>query len=807
MILKELELCFQSILMTGDGKAGQCEAILSTYVCDIIFEVISCFVSRYGASTSYGEGGVSGLIASLNGANNAILKKTIDRYGDNNVFTNELSASNLAHSACIWAFTGSFPLDWDNLLETGTNMPINSTAFIRPAERRFQTYDVNGKPVYVYDIGYSIFSGSDISYYLELSCEGPGSDCTAGNAADVSKKMNIPSSGKNGCTGRLTSLNKCDDRVFQKVESWVRFNVARLCWQSTNNHAGTQYATTAPSANPEALNGCTDPTEIVEVGAPPGGLCDFDAVQGKMICGIAIGEQDSAFFAEPPKVKANSIFSVGDQIIADFTILQNIPKTQEGNCIGDCKYTKYLEASVWNDANGEIFLGTQRLNGNQRHDLRFYDSGSFPLVKPFTIQPEMFGGGNKGGNCAFTGVDELGLSGSPLPPCSQLFSDSGLLKIEVKDGTVKSYGRIGIEGFDEKDPKKAFTGQISGSECRPSLTADKTRYTCKGQKAGSNFEIKINDITKPGSTIIMWKASSSSQAVACDSKEHEWTLRLSLFVAEQYGSGWKKSSTLALGPDGTKQVQEVKFKTRCSGGSTFEKDNFNNLGSTTATLTKDKPTAFGMTAGNLIEGETITVYDLDKTKYPASFDLKVATLSEAEGKAPYLSINLDQLGVQGKNYDLKYNDGTGVKEVPACSAGVRPSGFTDLPCKQPGVGEYRINLEDRRERLYTFVAQQGEATPDTSGATPIVPITCTGDDKSCNGKNVGESVYGSAKCIVQAGTKDTCVLSLTPQCDASLADCKNIAIYSASTTQPPKICTPKSDAQIDSSGFIACQLT
>ena len=51
-ILEAVKQCFETIMITGQGSAGVCKAVLTTYVCDIIYDVIRCT----GESLALGAG-------------------------------------------------------------------------------------------------------------------------------------------------------------------------------------------------------------------------------------------------------------------------------------------------------------------------------------------------------------------------------------------------------------------------------------------------------------------------------------------------------------------------------------------------------------------------------------------------------------------------------------------------------------------------------------------------------------------------------------------------------------------------------
>ncbi|MBT5021644.1 hypothetical protein HON01_02385 [Candidatus Woesearchaeota archaeon] len=102
-----LKQCFETIMLTGDGSAGVCQNLISQYICDLFYELISCLVKSVGGhGQEQGIGGIGGIFAAMQTGSQSVTDDVAGRYGESNFFSQQLTAQNLVHDLCIWAFTG-----------------------------------------------------------------------------------------------------------------------------------------------------------------------------------------------------------------------------------------------------------------------------------------------------------------------------------------------------------------------------------------------------------------------------------------------------------------------------------------------------------------------------------------------------------------------------------------------------------------------------------------------------------------------------------------------------------------------------
>ncbi len=308
-----LQQCFQTILVTGDGSSGQCQALISQYICDLIQEAISCITTRLGAggSSQVGVGGVGGFFSAISDASRTATEEAQSRYGDRNLFGTTFAAENVLHDACIFMFTGEWPTDFGALFDSAAYLPINSSGLVFPVTRRWQAYDPStGYSRYVYRIAYSFFAGADIHYDLKLGCSGQGlqcdtetglCDCAHGDLATYQSKrriveLNIPRHGSGNCpeNGDMTQGQYCTDEILFVAEGQpLRYDKVVLDYRPTQQMGGASAMGAAGSgfggtmADASAVTGRVEGS-IREIGAPPVGLCNFDIGQLAFRCGVEV---------------------------------------------------------------------------------------------------------------------------------------------------------------------------------------------------------------------------------------------------------------------------------------------------------------------------------------------------------------------------------------------------------------------------------------------------------------------------------------------------------------------------------------
>jgi hypothetical protein len=178
-ILGLAKTCVDAVQTTGDGSPGACEAFVSQYACDLFYEALTCFAEKYnfqGGGTRIGKQLPFGRVfGALTSSGKEMNRRVTSRYGQTGLFKTLFNDRKLANAICLFAFTGTWNLDVDALIQQGAAAaPIPSQGLIQPCRRRFNGYDINTKPPglanWVYQFGVVLVPGTDIRYKLELVC-------------------------------------------------------------------------------------------------------------------------------------------------------------------------------------------------------------------------------------------------------------------------------------------------------------------------------------------------------------------------------------------------------------------------------------------------------------------------------------------------------------------------------------------------------------------------------------------------------------------------------------------------------------
>ncbi|MBI4739037.1 fibronectin type III domain-containing protein [Candidatus Woesearchaeota archaeon] len=516
--------CFQAILVTGDGSAGQCQSIISQYICDIIYEAISCFVKRMGGpdGAQIGEGGIGGFFGAVSAAGREVDSDAKSRYGDTNFFATQFTTEKLVHDVCVFAFTGEWPTDWSALLESQVTLPTASSAWVFPATRRWQSYDATslsgglgvgqGQATYVYRIAYSLNAGADINFQLKLVCspkdcpEGKDGKCDCAHAppasyiasgvtpftGDVYDRV-IPAhiddrSGNCPANGFLKQGKICSEDILVKVSSPVRFDKAVLSWTFVGAGKGGQSAVPGATvvgsgnyysknvADPSALNGFSEAV-LRELGGPPLGLCDFNLGKLSFLCGIELPSSGVARFVGPPQLFRTDAYVPGESKIASLRVEVQQPK-DAASCTVDCNYTKYLVLKqVLNGRGGRVYpkgnnppLAYERLTENRLKEFIFFDrndlAGHSSVFGDFKITAEDFSVTTGGAGAATAGskectVESLGIKITGEPDCDAASGQEA--HIEVTDAVKDGKEAAGKDVSVESAFWYKFTERIGAS--------------------------------------------------------------------------------------------------------------------------------------------------------------------------------------------------------------------------------------------------------------------------------------------------------------------------------------------------------
>ncbi|MBN2111657.1 fibronectin type III domain-containing protein [Candidatus Woesearchaeota archaeon] len=355
--LTAINNCFQTILITGDGSAGMCQAVLSTYICDLLFELIQCFTSKYssGPSRSGFDLGFGDFAGALTKAGSDVSDSVAGRYGESAMWKSMFVEKKLMHAICLWIFTGTWDIDISELLDAGDSGIVTDTiGIIYPAERRFRSYNPvttpEGLTTWIYHFGVGMIPGADLTYTLKLVCS-EGYSCSAADGFEngrcdcrSGKKEIIVIDPK--LTGTLSKTGTLDEEVFFEVEATpekggVRYDKAVLEWTWTDNNGDIQKKSIE--------------REINQVGGNPPAFCSFDIAHGVFRCSLGFEAEYWARFNSvlPSYPFGQPAFKLGDPFQFVIDLQQAVPTNPE--CTTEnCDYTKYLAGTIYTP-NGAVF--------------------------------------------------------------------------------------------------------------------------------------------------------------------------------------------------------------------------------------------------------------------------------------------------------------------------------------------------------------------------------------------------------------------------------------------------------------------
>ncbi|MBS3157964.1 hypothetical protein J4206_01615, partial [Candidatus Woesearchaeota archaeon] len=327
--LDAVKKCFQSVLITKKAQSGLCKSVLTVYICDMIWDVISCITKKYsaGAGVQVKADGIGGFFAAMSGASNDVQNSIVNRYGESAIYKNLFSERKLINALCVGAFTGDWDIDVQQFLQGQVKIPIASQGWVPTATRRFITADPNneGLATYIYHIGAGLIAGSDVDWSLELLCSN-NNDCNQGdndaegNACDCAQGSRPGEQAIRIDGGRLRageSIGGTDEQGdrYIPLTHRIRYDKVRLRWSYQDNNG--------KSVTDEVVN------PISFTGSPPPLHCKFKVAEMSFNCGAAIGELGTFKFVEKPRPK-KQVYTIDDPIKLDAQIIKKSPNYNPG---------------------------------------------------------------------------------------------------------------------------------------------------------------------------------------------------------------------------------------------------------------------------------------------------------------------------------------------------------------------------------------------------------------------------------------------------------------------------------------------
>ncbi|RMF54783.1 hypothetical protein D6745_04065 [Candidatus Woesearchaeota archaeon] len=182
--LAAMEGCLQEVKVRGDADAGLCKELMTQYVCDSMYNLISmvkgsCKSSDVfrGPDTENEENKViaavrTGFSAVFDGVNE--LGQEIGEDYNNAVLSDflGLSEENVARKICLGALFSDWDLNWKGLADTAYQLNYETGFNMIESNRRLTNINpVDGSTTYEYRAGWWIMPGCDIDHFdIYLSC-------------------------------------------------------------------------------------------------------------------------------------------------------------------------------------------------------------------------------------------------------------------------------------------------------------------------------------------------------------------------------------------------------------------------------------------------------------------------------------------------------------------------------------------------------------------------------------------------------------------------------------------------------------
>jgi len=489
--------CFQTILLTGDGSAGVCRSVLTMYVCDLIYYAISC-VDDY-VTAGYGEErpGLVGFFKHVAGSYNSVQGSISNRYGSSNLYRVMFVKKKLIHAICLGAFTGDWDIDLEGMLTEATDVPIDTTAAIAPATRRFSTYNgVSGRATHIYHLGVLMVAGADIEYSLELICSVDNS-CSAEDGFNngkcdcawqgIGEKVLVLNNRLGG--GSLSKSSVINKELYVQVESTsenskYRYDKARLRYKYRDNNNNAQ--------EDEIV------VDIDKIGGDAPASCKFDVAVLWYRCSFYIGSRGNAYFGVEPQAPGE--LKLGDYVMPeDYSVIVEKPDGSSHNF--------FLKYTITNKDDNELIPhdGTRVIDLDQASET-FGNINRYPFLK---LAKEHFSTVNNEGKAITCNgeVENWNLNLAILYP--ELDSD----------GTIRNQASTEIaQAMDIPLVVRCSSGTAS----------DETKSKCKGVACDSQNQCNIETCDDGKS---YYCAASDT-----DGKGREWIWRLGTKVKGAYCS-------------------------------------------------------------------------------------------------------------------------------------------------------------------------------------------------------------------------------------------------------------------------------
>jgi len=292
----------------------------------------------------------------MTSAGDKVSDSVSSRYGDSTMYKAIFSERKLVHSACLFAFTGTWDFDVTAILEEDISIDIESIATVYPCTRRFVSFNPSTNPsgltTYNYHLGVGLIAGSNVKYEVQLICSDDYSCDTPTGKCDCVDIRGDPRTLPIG-PGYADRGQVIDEEYFENtINTPYRYDKVILKWESkdSDKHGEAE-------------------CKIKEAGGKAPTFCSIDVAEGAYRCSLGFESNDYARFYQKPTA-GKSRFTREEAITANIKISQRQPSGIEAGSEFN-PYTKFLYMRLYNHKNFLLDeFGPYPLNGNGIHDFR-----------------------------------------------------------------------------------------------------------------------------------------------------------------------------------------------------------------------------------------------------------------------------------------------------------------------------------------------------------------------------------------------------------------------------------------------------
>lgn len=574
--------CIDMIRLTGDGSEGQCRSLLSTYVCDLLWEVVSCFVNKWsspGGKRLGADAGIGSIIGILTGAGSDLANEVKGRYGETATFNAMFNEKEVVHGLCLLAFGLEWNVDVSAMVQQSVeSIPVETTVLgPTPCQSRFIAWNPitnpRGLTTWEYHFGVMAAAGADLTARVKLKCSegfecsetdgftGGECDCNKGGAQEITITPTCKPSWKSQIKkDELVSL----DCTYLAQQTKHRFDT--LTFEYDWYDTGTKKRVTKSSD-----------CKINMVGSAPPAFCRFDPLTASFRC--RYGESPSGLQIETIKpqyactyknsdTSKTEVFAVDEDPRFELLVTQMMPEDVSemdqgikflGYKITDSKGEVVTEL----DPNKDRFNTQLKTDGQYKQNAEILNDGSWKehfakgqsLKPPVTVWTSDTGLTSKINSNPVAFVDDVSLrytvKGQQTVPAKKFV-------VDIQNNKLKVYEFHGkTAGYLTNDKYKVFEGTVkTGQSYQVVHPVQDGQYTI-------SFKIKSTQFFDDNQVqyLIEFKQTGATKDPCETGVPVTWNVEFTAYDADKYG---RITSQVSVDPKtGEKQSKSMPFKISC----------------------------------------------------------------------------------------------------------------------------------------------------------------------------------------------------------------------------------------------------